>query len=125
MTTEPTADWTRGTPGLALQRCAGCKHVWYFHRDFCPQCGAPEPQSFAAAGRGTVHAGTLVHRAPDDEFRALAPYRIVLVALEEGVRVMGHGDPDIMIGDRVEARYLRVANRLIPYFDKFPDRDHP
>ena len=91
-------DWTRGERGLALQRCPRCANVWYFRRDFCPGCGAREPEALAPAGGGTVEASTRVHRAPDDAFRALAPYRLVLVRLDEGPRAMGHGDPSLVIG---------------------------
>jgi hypothetical protein len=31
---------------------------------------------------------------------------------------MAHGDPDLQIGDRVLARFTRVAGRTIPYFEK-------
>ena len=51
-------DWTCGTAGIAFQRCDGCGHTWYFHRDFCPACGAREPRSEQASARGTVHAIT-------------------------------------------------------------------
>ena len=115
------ADWTRGEPGLALQRCARCPHAWYFRRDFCPACGATGPRAFAARGLGTVESTTEVHRAPDDTFRALAPYRLVLVRLEEGPRVMAHGASALGIGDRVRLGFATVAGRPIPFFDRVPD----
>jgi len=59
-----------------------------------------------------------VHRAPSDDFKALAPYRIVLVDLEEGVRVMGHADPGLAIGDRVRCTVRRIAGRPLPHFTK-------
>lgn len=111
-------DWTRGGDRLAYQQCPGCARRWYFRREFCPSCGRREPETLASAGLGCVHAGTLVHRAPDDAFRALAPYRIVLVDLDEGIRVMAHGDPALAIGDRVRGRIATLAGRALPYFDK-------
>jgi uncharacterized OB-fold protein len=116
-------DWTRGTPGVAFQRCEGCAHVWYFRREFCPACGKTEPQALASAGTGTIHASTLVHRAPSDEFRALAPYRVVLVDLDEGFRMMGHGEPSLVIADRVHCQFRSVADRLLPYFVACPERE--
>ena len=112
------ADWTRGEPGIVFQRCEPCGHVWYFRRDFCPACGAPEPQARPSAGAGTVHAATLVHRAPSDEFRALAPYGVVLVEIDEGFRMMGHGAPDLALGDRVTCSFRPLPDRLLPYFQK-------
>jgi len=121
-TVNPTAaepaDWTRGGAGIAFQKCPACAHAWYFRRGFCPVCGAAGPADLASAGRGTVHAGTLVHRAPTEEFRALAPYRILLVDLDEGFRMMGHGAPDLAIGDRVLCGFRPLAERLVPFFDK-------
>ena len=114
-------DWTRGEPGLALQRCSTCSHLWYFRRDFCPACGAAGPLAVAAEGVGIVEAATIVHRAPSDAFRALAPYRIVLVRLDEGVRVMGHGAYALAIGERVRLGFREVAGRPLPYFDTIQD----
>jgi uncharacterized OB-fold protein len=107
-------DWTRGEPGVALQRCPGCAHVWYFRRDFCPACGRDRPETFAACGTGTVHAVTVVHRAPDDAFRALAPYGLVLVELDEGPRMMAHAPADLAIGDRVALGWRVIGGRPLP-----------
>lgn len=112
------SDWTRGGTGIVYQACAACAHVWYFRRAFCPGCGAAGPRELPSAGQGTVHAGTLIHRAPTDEFRALAPYRIVLVDIDEGFRMMGHGEPDLAIGDRVQCVFRQLGDRSLPYFTR-------
>ena len=118
MSGATVADWTRGEPGVALQRCPGCAHVWYFRRGFCPACGRDAPETFAAGGAGTVDAATVVHRAPDDAFRALAPYALVLVVLDEGPRMMAHAAADLTIGERVTLGFREVAGRIIPYFQR-------
>lgn len=110
------ADWTLGSPGLAYQRCEACSQVWYFRRSFCPACGNASPSSLPSAGLGTVHATTLVTRAPDDRFKARVPYRLVLVDLDEGVRVMAHGESSLQIGDRVRCTFFDVDGRLLPRF---------
>jgi len=112
------ADWTLGAPGIVYQRCRACDQVWYFRRGFCPACGEDGPQALPATGDGTVHATTLVHRAPSDEFRALAPYRIVLVDCDEGFRMMAHGHHDLAIGDRVHCRFEPMGHRLLPFFER-------
>lgn len=111
-------DWTREGDGIAYQVCGNCRAVWYFQRNFCPECGACAPTTRQASGLGSVHACTLVARAPTEELRAHAPYLIVLVDADEGFRLMAHGDPQLQIGDRVLARFMELAGRKIPYFNK-------
>jgi uncharacterized OB-fold protein len=113
-------DWTVGAPRLVAQRCEACAARWLFRRDFCPHCGCQSPQALALTGVGTVHAATVVHRAPDDEFRAIAPYALVLVELDEAVRVMGHAPLGAAIGARVEVTFVEIAGRLLPYFCPIP-----
>jgi len=110
------ADWTQGHAALAFQRCPACSARWYFRRDFCPRCGAESVLDESARGTGTVYSATLVARAPTDAWRAFAPYMIVLVDLDEGVRVMAHGVPSLAIGDRVTIEFETRADRLVPIF---------
>ncbi len=112
------SDWTKDGDGIAYQNCGNCKAVWYFQRNFCPECGTSTPTTLQASGMGTVHARTLVARAPTEEWRAHAPYLIVLVDAAEGFRLMAHGDAGLQIGDRVRARFTHLAGRKIPYFEK-------
>ena len=115
---SPLLDWTAGAPGIVYQTCAACAGTWYFRRRFCPRCGAVPALDRQATGLGTVHARTLVTRAPSEELRSHAPYLIILVDADEGFRLMAHGDPALEIGDRVRARFSMLADRLIPYFEK-------
>jgi uncharacterized OB-fold protein len=115
-------DWTRGEEGIAYQLCPGCAGLWSFHRTFCPRCGRQDPDSRQSSGIGTVHAVTLVTRAPGDELRPYAPYLIALVDAEEGFRLMAHGDRSLRIGDRVRARFVTLAGRLMPYFERIADQ---
>ncbi len=113
-------DWTQGSEGIAYQACPACKAVWYFHRGFCPSCGNRNPQSRQAGGQGVVHAVTLVTRAPSEELRAHAPYAIALVDVDEGFRVMAHAEQGLVIGERVQCRFIQMAGRLLPRFEKLP-----
>ncbi|MEN9629267.1 MAG: hypothetical protein RJA10_2494 [Pseudomonadota bacterium] len=108
--------WTRGGNRFVYQRCRACARQWLFMRDFCPHCGVRDPVFKAAAGTGTVCATTLVHRAPDDAFRVIAPYRLVLVDLDEGLRLMAHADPSVAVGDRVQGVVRTIAGRPLPCF---------
>ena len=111
-------DWTKDGDGISYQACGNCKAVWYFQRSFCPECGSAAPATRQGSGLGTVHARTLVARAPSEELRAHAPYLIVLIDADEGFRLMGHGDAGLQIGERVRARFAPLAGRKIPYFEK-------
>jgi len=120
MSAGAPADWTEDAPALAYQACGSCGARWYFRRDFCPRCGGLDVPRRAAAGTGTVYATTLVTRAPTEALRPHAPYLVVLVDADEGFRLMAHGDPALSIGDRVRARFVRLAGALIPYFEALP-----
>jgi uncharacterized protein len=110
-------DWTRGEPGIVYQGCSTCDTRWMFQRGFCPRCGS-RPELRQASGRGSIHARTLVHRAPSEALRPYAPYLIVLVEADEGFRLMAHGDPELVIGDRVKVRFEKFGDALVPRFEK-------
>ena len=110
-------NWTQDADAIVYQTCAACKAVWYFQRDFCPQCGTGAPITRQASGLGTVHARTLVARAPSEEWRAHAPYLIVLVDADEGFRLMAHGEAGLQIGERVRARFVPLVGRKAPFFE--------
>jgi len=112
------ADWTSGQEAILYQSCGACSHVQYFRRGFCAACGATDLTEKRASGEGTVYATSLVARAATPETRAHVPYNIVLVDAIEGFRLMAHGDNDLAIGDRVSARFVAFAGRLVPYFEK-------
>jgi uncharacterized OB-fold protein len=112
------SDWTRGTDGIYWQACGACGARWYFRRTFCPRCGAADPTDRNAGGDGVVHAVTTVARAPSEALRAYAPYTLVLVDVDEGFRVMAHGAAGLAIGDRVRCRFIDLAGRRVPCFDK-------
>jgi uncharacterized OB-fold protein len=111
-------DWTAGAAAIVYQSCPACAAVWYFRRGFCPACGASGPKSHRAGGEGVVYAATQVCRAATPEAKAHVPYTIVLVDAAEGFRMMAHGAGDLVIGDRVVARFERFTDRLVPYFAK-------
>ena len=115
---QTLADWTTGEEAIVYQSCAGCGSLQYFRRSFCCACGAADPIDMCASGTGTVYATSLVCRAATPETRAHVPYNIVLVDTSEGFRMMAHGDNDLIIGDKVTARFAQFAGRLVPYFEK-------
>ena len=115
---EKLADWTTGAEAIVYQHCTACGARQYFRRSFCAACGSTELTENRASGAGTVYATSLVCRAATPETRAHVPYNIVLVDTAEGFRMMAHGDNDLVIGDKVSARFTQFAGRLVPYYAK-------
>lgn len=117
---QPSLDDERPGEDAAIryQVCGACGARWYFPRSLCAACGSTAVEHRRASGRGTVYAVTVVSRAPRAELRSFLPYAIVLVDADEGFRLMGQGDPALVIGDTVGARFVTFDGRLIPYFEK-------
>ena len=101
---------------LEFQRCRRCGLGQLCRRRLCANCASDELDWFEMAGRGCVWAATTVARAPDEGFRALVPYRLVLVDMDEGPRLMGHAAADAGIGDRVVATLFDHAGRRLLKF---------
>jgi uncharacterized protein len=116
-----------------LQRCEGCGLLRYPPAPGCPWCARPGGQWMELRGRGTVHSYMEVHQAIQPAFRALAPFMILLVDLDEqngqpsadeALRVIGNlvspegriAGPDdsgaVGIGSRVRMVFTPVAEGL-------------
>lgn len=108
---------------LRYQACLACGAPQTLARYACRACGSTRLEWRRAAGRGTVYATTTVTRAPSEEFRALAPYTLAIVELDEGPRLMGHAPAGVAIGDRVVAEYFALGGRNLVRFR--PDRAPP
>lgn len=111
-------DWTQGGAAISFQHCGACGAIWYFARGFCPHCGTTGPGTRHGSGRGRVYAVTTVARAPSPELRALAPYRIALIDMEEGFRAMTHAAADVAIGDAVRTRFVPFGPLTIPLCER-------
>ncbi len=110
--------WTGCNEGeLRLQRCAECNHVQFFPRSHCLKCSGDRVDWQVSKGIGTIYSVTRVERAPTDEFRALSPYSIALVDLDEGIRLMAHAHPALKIGDQACVTFFNHNNRALPRFE--------
>lgn len=87
-----------------IQRCGGCDRHIYYPREVCPHCGSDALHLVPPRGTGTVYATTTVRRKAE----AGGDYNVVLIDLDEGVRLMsrveGVAPADVTIGQRVQAR---------------------
>jgi uncharacterized protein len=97
-----------GEHRLSLQRCTACQR-WRFPRmPSCPYCGTDGGEVLDAAGTGTVYSFVTVHIAADPAFADAAPYNVVTVMLDEGVKVLGGwiGPLDVAMQARVQATFV-------------------
>lgn len=85
--------------GLHLQRCTACNAWRHPPRFSCASCGSPEWSWQPASGRGRVFSWTVTHRAVDPALADAVPYAVVVVEMEEGVRLVGNiaGDEDSVL----------------------------
>ena len=101
---------------IPFQRCRACGDVQLCRRRLCQTCASSALDWADANGRGRVWAVTTIARASDETFRALVPYTVVLVELDEGPRLMGHGAPGLAIGNRVAATLFdHAGHRLLKF----------
>lgn len=103
-----------------IRKCRSCGRHHFYPRDFCPTCFSFDVEWVRASGRGTIHSFTICHR-PAQGFEKELPYNIVLVELEEGVRMMSTvvlcPPDDLAIGMAVEVVYDDVTPEVtLPKF---------
>ena len=87
-----------GEGRLCFQRCSGCATWRHLPRSLCAACGSREWQWCESSGRGRIYSWSVTHQAMDPSFATDVPYAVVLVELEEGVRMVS-GVRGIEIGD--------------------------
>ncbi len=113
--------WAAARDGrLALQKCQDCGHLDFMPRHVCPKCWSDAKQWVDAAGTGTVHSFSIVHRAPLPAFRDDVPYVVALIDLAEGPRIMTNivGDKalDVEIGASVTLCFEDRGEAKVPQF---------
>ena len=73
---------------LRFQRCASCRAWRHPPRVACPGCGSESWAWEASSGRGTLFSWTVTHQPLAPGFADDVPYAVVVVELEEGVRLV-------------------------------------
>lgn len=101
---------------LCYQSCKHCGRAQTLARYACTYCQSPDLQWKDSCGLGTVKAVTEVTRAPTDEFKALAPYTLVIVELKEGFRLMAHAQAGVVIGQHVQSEFFLLGERKLVRF---------
>lgn len=85
-TRELLAGTRRGE--LLLQRCGDCGGYRFIPRKFCDQCGSLAWNWRPASGRGELISFATVHQVFHAGFVDRVPYRIGVVELAEGPRLI-------------------------------------
>lgn len=104
---------------LLIQRCASCGELRHPPRPACGVCGSFDWDAIVSGGRGEVYSYAIQHHPPVPGFEI--PYVIVLVALEDGIRIVANLDgvapPDVRIGMPVALTFVKVDDSLtVPAF---------
>ena len=99
-----------------LQRSRSTGRCIFYPRVAEPVTGATDLEWVPASGRGTVYAVTIARPRPPQP-----AYNVVLVDLEEGVRMMsrveGLAPEAVRIGMAVQARIVTEGDKPVVVFD--------
>jgi uncharacterized OB-fold protein len=100
---------------LLIQRCTGCQALRHPPRPMCPRCNALAWDTIESSGRGEVYSYVMPRHPPFPWFEGT--YIVVLVALEEGIRLVSNLceiDPgDVTIGMPVEVFFEHFDDDLV------------
>jgi len=106
---------------LRFQRCSACATWRHLPRLRCARCGSPDFAWERSSGRGRVYSWTITHQAPLRAFASRTPYAVLVVELEEGVRMvagLAEASPgELRLDLPVELVFERVsADAALPQF---------
>ncbi len=73
---------------LCFQRCDDCGNWRHLPRYLCASCGSAAFRWTESSGRGRIFSWTVTHQAAHPAFSADTPFAIVVVEMEEGVRLV-------------------------------------
>ena len=101
---------------LRFQRCSTCGAWRHPPRVLCAVCGSPRWSWEPSSGRGQVFSWTVVHQATHPAFASEAPYAVVVVETDEGVRFVSNlrdAGPEVLrLGLPVEVVFEPVDDTL-------------
>jgi len=117
-TTQPFFDAAR-EHRLVLQRCPR-DGFFYYPRSRCPACLGDDWTWEECSGRGEVHSFTIDRIGHLPALRALAPFAIAIVELDEGPRITARlvdADVDeVAVGMPVEPAFEDVDGMTLVHF---------
>lgn len=107
---------------LVVQRCLECRTYRHHPRPMCPSCHSLAFEWAPVSGRGTVYSYAIVTQPLHPYWADRTPYSVVLVELEEGIRIVSNlvGCPNesIRIGMPVTVVFEDVSDEIsLPMFE--------
>jgi uncharacterized protein len=112
---------------LVVQHCRSCGTPRFPARDICSRCLSRDAEWVPVSGRGTVFSWAMMHQVYHPGFAGEVPYAVVVVALEEGVRLVSNlvdcPAGDLRAGMPVEVVFDDVTPEVtLPKFRPRSDR---
>lgn len=105
---------------LLIQRCSSCATLRHPPAPMCRECRSLDWDTVEAAGGGSIHSFVVVHypQVPSFDY----PNQVLLVDLDEGVRVVANAintdREQLVIGARVQLSVHRCDDDLsLPFFE--------
>ncbi|HUS60854.1 MAG TPA: OB-fold domain-containing protein [Acidimicrobiales bacterium] len=99
---------------LLLPWCRSCEKAFWYPRPICPHCLGDEIDWRPTPGRGVVHAVSVMHRPANPLMADKVPYAVVLVDLDEEVRLMSNmvniDATSVEIGQRVQVTWEPLSD---------------
>lgn len=106
---------------LRLNRCLDCGYWHHRPKPICPKCLSKRVEATEVQGTGTVYLLIFLHQGPPaDGVDYSTPHPVATVELDEqvGLRftsaVVGAGEGQIAIGDRVRLDWITRSDRPYP-----------
>ena len=103
---------------LVVQHCVACRRWIWQPRPLCPSCHAADPPWEEVGGGGRVVSWTVIHPPVLRAWVKDVPFAVLLVELDEGVRMVGRlvdaDHEELRIGQRVTLQWRREGAMLLP-----------
>jgi uncharacterized OB-fold protein len=112
---------------LMLQYCSDCNACWHPPMPCCPQCHSMRYEWRASPGRGVVYSYIDVHHSVHPVTDSWVPYRVCLIDLDEGPRIISSWRHDIANSGLVpDARVEVVFDEISPgvVLPRFSAQEH-
>ncbi len=110
---------------LLIQKCQDCGAYRMYPKPGCPNCASLDFEWVRSSGKGVVYSYSIVHHPTHPALVDKTPYNVVLVELEEGVRLISKvidvPPQEIRVGMPVVVDFEDVAEDItLPVFRRAP-----